>query len=132
MGFFSWETGDTNRSICNIYSCRETFTVYMISPDGRTWREDSYEGYGEFGGKDIYDLIEELNGLKSEGERGLAIDMLSQKTNGTLDFAEAAKKGMILPKLSEKPLPYEKLPYPKDCEFQGFFYNEREQDDYDF
>jgi hypothetical protein len=29
MGFFSWLTQDTNESIANNYSDRETFTVFM-------------------------------------------------------------------------------------------------------
>ena len=30
MGFFSWRTQDTDRSIANDYSNRKTFTVVMI------------------------------------------------------------------------------------------------------
>lgn len=32
MGFFSWKTQDTNKSIANRYSNRPTFTVYMVNP----------------------------------------------------------------------------------------------------
>ena len=63
MGFFSWKTLDTNRSIANVYSRRNTFTVYMHDDKGNKWREDSYEGYGEFGGKDYYELLAEMNGV---------------------------------------------------------------------
>ena len=62
MGFFSWLTSDTKRSIPNVHSSREPFTVYMLAPDGRIWKEEAYEGYGEFGGKDYYELLAELNG----------------------------------------------------------------------
>ena len=64
MGFFSWLTSDTEKSIANSYSTRETFQVHMITEDGRIFTEPNYEGYGEFGGKDFYVLAAELNGLK--------------------------------------------------------------------
>jgi hypothetical protein len=46
MGFFSWKTCDTNRSIANAYSDELTFDVYMITPDGRVFHETYYDGYG--------------------------------------------------------------------------------------
>ena len=56
MGFFSWNTCDTDQSIANKYSNRPTFTVHMITPDGRVFTEKDYDGYGVFGGKDYYEL----------------------------------------------------------------------------
>jgi hypothetical protein len=47
MGFFSWKTCDTNRSIANVYSDELTFDVYMITPDGRVFHETHYDGYGD-------------------------------------------------------------------------------------
>jgi len=35
----------------------------MWSDDGQCWCEDHYEGYGIFGGKDIFILYAEMNGL---------------------------------------------------------------------
>lgn len=64
MGFFSWKTSDTKRSICNNSSTRKPFTVHMITKDGQIFTEHDYEGYGEFGGKDIYVLAAEMNGHK--------------------------------------------------------------------
>jgi hypothetical protein len=52
MGFFSWMTQDTDKSIANNYSGRDTFPVDMIDDKGNVYHEDSYEGYGVFGGKD--------------------------------------------------------------------------------
>jgi|SRR6056300_483285 hypothetical protein len=63
MGFFSWKTLDTDRSIANVYSKRNTFTVYMHDDKGNRWREDEYQGYGVFGGKDYYELLAEMNGV---------------------------------------------------------------------
>ena len=65
MGFFSWITSDTKRSIPNVYQhTHPTFPVHMITEDGRVFTETEYEGYGVFGGKDFYVLAAELNGFK--------------------------------------------------------------------
>lgn len=67
MGFFSWITSDSGKSIPNVYQgVHPTFTVHMITEDGRVFTETAYEGYGEFGGKDFYVLAAELNGFKGE------------------------------------------------------------------
>jgi hypothetical protein len=176
MGFFSWKTSDTNRSIANQYSGRETFVVHMILEDGRVFTEEEYEGYGVFGGKDIYELIAEMNGLCLDGDtdqkRGAAIDLLHKtiitngersytngvdftnweqpieaeggKTanllvsegwkqvypNGYGDFNIAAKNGIKIPKLVEDlPEDFNDVSYPKNCDFQGYFYNDEEDDD---
>jgi len=57
MGFFSWKTADTQRSIANMYSSRRTFPVHVLCPDGMVITELYYEGYGKFGGRDIYALV---------------------------------------------------------------------------
>ena len=64
MGFFSWKTSDTEKSIPSHYSSRPTFKVHMITEDGQVFTEDNYEGYGVFGGKDLYVLAAEMNGFK--------------------------------------------------------------------
>lgn len=93
MGFFSWKTSDTNRSIANQYSGRKTFVVHMIAEDGRVFTEEEYEGYGVFGGTDIYELIAEMNGLCIDGDtdqkRGAAIDLLYKTiiTNGERSYS---------------------------------------------
>lgn len=68
MGFFSWYTSDTNKSIPSHYSSRPTFKVNVITEDGQVFTEDNYDGYGEFGGKDIYTLCAEMNGFKGNTE----------------------------------------------------------------
>ena len=68
MGFFSWMASDTGKSIANKYSNRPTFTVHMITEDGRVFTEPNYEGYGVFGGKDFYALAAELNGFTAEDD----------------------------------------------------------------
>jgi len=66
MGFFSWLTSDTEKSIANHYSTRSTFPVHMVTEDGQVFTENDYEGYGVFGGKDLYVLAAEMNGYKGE------------------------------------------------------------------
>jgi len=114
MGFFSWKTQDTNRSIPNCYSDRETFSVTMTDNKGNKWHEDAYEGYGEFGGKDFYELLAEMNGLKPDRDKGI-----------TLAFSG---KPFISPNLSEDPNWEWKNKEPENCEYQGFFYSGAECD----
>ena len=97
MGFFSWKTSDTNKSIPSSYSNRKTFTVHMITEDGKIWTEKEYEGYGVFGGKDIYELIAELNGKKTR-EEGINL-VFENDTSG--EFKIAVKDGVKCPKLVE-------------------------------
>jgi len=66
MGFFSFLTSDTNKSVANHFSTRSTFPVHMITEDGQIFTENDYEGYGVFGGKDLYVLTAEMNGYKGE------------------------------------------------------------------
>ena len=74
MGFFSWHAQDTGRSIANRYSGRPTFTVYMVNPlTDEFYKEDNYEGYGVFGGKDYYELLAEMQGLGSDRDKGIKV-----------------------------------------------------------
>lgn len=68
MGFFSWKTQDSNDSICNVYSTGTPFTVFMKDNQGNVWEESEYQGYGEFGGKEYYELLAEMNGLKHSSQ----------------------------------------------------------------
>lgn len=57
MGIFSFVTSDTQKSVL----VRQHFPVYLVSDTGDHWYESNYEGYGVFGGKDIFELITEMN-----------------------------------------------------------------------
>lgn len=114
MGLFSWKTQDTNRSIPCVDSCRKTFDVVMTDNCGNQWVETSYEGYGVFGGKDFYELLAEMNGKYTRSE-GISI------AYGNTPF--------ISPNLTEsKNWKWINSP-PKDCEHQGYFYDEWECED---
>jgi len=138
MGFFSWNTQDTDKSIANQYSNRKTFRVQMMDNKGNVWTEDDYEGYGRFGGKDYYELLAEMNGFASDktGEaytdeaRGFGID-IAFKGNGS----GVGTDGVYYPNLVEqaKGWTYE-MGGPDNCDFQGYFYDEEDfdgEDDYE-
>ena len=114
MGFFSFKTQDTNKSIPNIHNgCRKPFTVFMLDNKGNIWQEDRYDGYGEFGDKDFYELLAEMNG-KTTRYQGIDIA-----------FSE---KPYLSPNLVEDIVGWEWVnKAPKDCEFQGYFYDEIEE-----
>jgi hypothetical protein len=116
MGLFSWKTQDTDESIPASGSTRESFTVYMS--DGKTtWKEDNYEGYGEFGGKDYYELLDEMNG--GSGDRGAGIDLAFNEKRDDVKFPSLTRNGHFY---NEE---------PQQCEYQGWFYgDEDENEDY--
>ena len=118
MGFFSWKTQDTDRSICNQYSNRQPFPVVMIDNKGNKWEEYNYEGYGEFGGKDFYELLAEMNGLESDRQKG--IDLAYSENpfiSPNLVELRSSKSWKWINKS------------PDNCEFQGFFYDEENNEE---
>lgn len=120
MGFFSWMTGDTNRSISNAYSRRGALPVYLYCPDGTKIYESSYDGYGEFGGHDAYALLAQWNcpekctgDEKEDRSIGIHIgcyDRQMKNLKYPLKFAESPN------------CRYEDLPPAMSCPNQGYFY----------
>jgi len=133
MGFFSWKTQDTDRSIANTYSNNKTFRVQMIDNKGNIWTETQYDGYGVFGGKDYYELLAEMNGFVSDktGEaytdeaRGFGIT-IAFKDNGS----GVGTDGVYYPNLIEMAdgWVYE-MAGPDSCDYQGYFYDETDYED---
>lgn len=61
MGYYSWLTCDTNESVANAHT-NNCQTVYMLKPNGNSSvKEDSYAGFGVFGGVDAYQWLFEIN-----------------------------------------------------------------------
>ena len=64
MGCFSFKTADTDKSISIQYSASGTFPVAVLIPKefgGGRIIEKSYEGYGVFGGHDVFELLLKWN-----------------------------------------------------------------------
>lgn len=116
MGMFSWLTSDTEESISNQHSYKGALPVKMLAPDGRVWVEENYEGYGVFGGKDFFALVDELNGGTGDRVRGIDIQDL---------------RSTVLPRLVTIgcKTPYERLDDNLRCPDQGFFYSEDEEEE---
>lgn len=118
MGFFSWKTNDTNKSIGNIYGdLGRVRTVYLKDNRGTVWKEDAYEGYGDFGGKDYYELLAEMNGLRSDRDGGLNLAFSSDR------------KDLKYPNLVEDPDWEWVNQEPENCEYQGFFYGDMSENE---
>ena len=135
MGFFSWETSDTQESIPNKYQdVRDTFTVFMILPDGRVYKESDYEGYGVFGDCDFYEAVHDIN--RDNPKAKVSKFKLDRQIGVDLALSD---KPCLLPKLVRtisylavgfnsfrdtngiKRL-WHRLPDSVDCHMQGYFY----------
>ena len=57
MGCFSWMFSDTNNEE-NLVIGEE---AYVVLPDGSMIYEPVYDGYGNFGGRDIYEMVVDWN-----------------------------------------------------------------------
>jgi len=71
-GQFSWITQDTGQQIGSEDENR--IPVYMFDNKGNYYYENRYDGYGDFGGKDYYELLAQMNGY-AKGDRMDGIDM---------------------------------------------------------
>ena len=123
MGFFSWKTSDTKKSISNIYSVRGAFPVYVLCPDGGIIEEKVYEGYGDFGGRDIYALLAEWNAPEEcyDEDGYIMPDEVIRDIGIKLEFSDQKLKYPI--KIVEDPtLNYDEVEPSEHCEHQGFFY----------
>lgn len=65
MGCFSWMFADTynQENLCN------GRRAYLALPDGSHLKQYPYEGYGEFGGKDVYELVVDWNLMDIDTEK---------------------------------------------------------------
>tara|TARA_Y100000287_G_scaffold147326_1_gene122318 strand:- start:636 stop:1433 length:798 start_codon:yes stop_codon:yes gene_type:complete len=82
-GQFSWFTQDSDQQIGS--ERENTIDVWMYDNQGNSWYEKHYQGYGEFGGMDYYELLARMNGYteedlrKGQEMRNLGIDLAFKK-----------------------------------------------------
>lgn len=127
MGFFSWRTSDTYRSISNVYSSRGALPVYLITPDNEKIYEPCYAGYGVFGGHNVFALLVQWNFPdkctgNEEIDRDIWFNLSPDERDNikfTLKFSENKNKN------------YDDLrPSSDDYKYQGFFYDDEDDDEY--
>lgn len=119
MGFFSWKTSDTNKSISNRYSNRGAFPIYVLKPNGTAIYEEYYEGYGVFGGEDIYALVARWN--KPELCNGIDDDDRSVGIHIACNDSDNANLKYPI-KIVEHLTNYNSASPSNSCEYQGYFY----------
>jgi len=117
MGFFSWKTADTKKSINNIHSRRpHKRTVYMLQPNGGDpIAENDYDGYGIFNGIDAYAWLARMN---------LAVKGTDDEIRGDgigLHYSGKPIKYPLKFSFNKKAI-YEKLPASEHDPYQGYFF----------
>jgi len=132
-GQFSWMTYDTDVQIGS--ESQNTIDVYMYDNEGNQWYEKRYEGYGEFGGMDYYELLAKMNGFteedlkKGQEMRDLGIDLAFKK----LKTKDKGRK-VLFPALVENPkFNWKRHDFTEEAESDPnqSWYQEPEYDDYD-
>ena len=93
-GQFSWMTQDSNKQIGS--EKQNTIDVYMYDNEGNKWKETRYDGYGNFGGMDFYDLVATMNGYDADREKGIDLAFGKLKTKDK-------KRKTLFPALVEDP-----------------------------
>jgi len=137
MGFTSFLTADTGRSISNMYSSKGALPVYMHRPGVRRVYEPAYEGYAVFAGLNVFEEMARINGVTRESALAVwpgrddalliaGVYLLSEGEDEVKDLAErlGIAKPLVFPQFTEggkaKGLDYTRR--PESCPDQGFFY----------
>jgi hypothetical protein len=137
-GQFSWLTSDTNTQIGS--EKQNMITVFMYDNMGNKWTEKDYEGYGEFGGMDYYDLVATMNGYTEEDVKTMKGSFKALRQLG-IDLAfgkiktKDKKKKTLFPALVEDPrFNWKRHDFTQEAESdpnQSWFQEEESDDDYD-
>jgi hypothetical protein len=89
-GQFSWMTQDTNQQIGS--QEENTIPVYMYDNEGNSYYESNYDGYGEFGGVDYYELLDKMNGGDGDRSRGINLAFEKIKTDSEILYPALVTK----------------------------------------
>jgi hypothetical protein len=138
MGFFSFLTSDTKRSIPSYHSKRKPFNFYVVFPDDSVMRCTNYQGYGVFGGIDVFFAAAYLTDVPRSSRLLLVDAVLEAICDEDIDrdkfdamrergidlfYPKSGKPKGVLPRFTEYLKPYSELSDPVDCPHQGFFYD---------
>jgi hypothetical protein len=89
-GQFSWMTQDTNQQIGS--QEENMIPVYMYDNEGNSYYENNYDGYGEFGGVDYYELLDKMNGGSGDRSRGIDLAFEKIKTDSEILYPALVTK----------------------------------------
>ena len=132
-GQFSWITSDTDQQIGS--ERQNTIDVWMYDNEGNSWYENRYEGYGEFGGMDYYELLAKMNGYseedlkKGQEMRGIGIDLAFKK----LKTKDKGKKVLFPALVANGKYNWKRHDFTQEAESDPnqSWYQEPEYDDYE-
>ena len=126
-GQFSWMTHDTGEQIGSEPMNR--ITVYMFDDEGTSYKESKYDGYGEFGGKDYYELLASMNGYDSDRQKGIDLAFGKLKTKDK-------KRKTLYPALVTNPrYNWKRHDFTKEAEHdpnQSWYVEDEYDDDYGY
>ena len=124
-GQFSWMTHDTGDQIGS--EKQNTIDVYMYDNEGNKWKETRYDGYGNFGGMDYYDLVATMNGYDADRQKGIDLAFGKLKTKDK-------KRKTLFPALVTDPrYNWKRHDFTQEAESdpnQSWYQEEEEYDDY--
>lgn len=128
---FSWVTSDTYKSISvgmNRYKgCPKK--VYLLNPFGDPYVETDYDGYGHFGGHDVYALVAKWNKpelCKGEDGEWLPEDKIRDIGIDLACYDENHVQLRYPIKITERPDSYEYAGISPNCPYQGCLYDHYE------
>ena len=132
-GQFSWMAQDTGDQIGS--EKQNTIDVYMYDNQGNQWYEKRYEGYGEFGGMDYYELLARMNGYseedlkKGQEMRNIGIDLAFNK----LKTKDRGRKVLFPALVTDPKFNWKRHDFTQEAESDPnqSWYQEPEYDDYE-
>ena len=97
--------------------------MYVLCPDEEKIYEDNYDGYGHFGGYDIYTLLATWNKPeKCTNENGELLSNDELRIVGiNIEFSDEPIKYPIKI-VEDSNMDYNDVEASKRCAFQGYFY----------
>lgn len=113
MGYFSWKRSDDGKPIRNRYTEDGPTPVKMIDDKGNEWIELDYDGYGMFGGKDYYELVDEMNGGRGDRLRGIDLCLCFDETP-----PDVREPRLVSPNCRRS---WDELPPPRLDPLQGYW-----------